>query len=118
MKKKSAPTRRRTSPALALRLARAQLRAIRQYAAPDVDVNQDLKAHVEGIPIPGTGPAKFVQCWTASRGPYNSITQALDSSGQVWERVSLMEDVEVEGRKVKQVKDSWWVPLKMTRRSE
>jgi hypothetical protein len=98
-------TRRRSNPRLQLQIARAQLRAIRQYAAPDVALQAK-----PGLP-------QFVQCWSVNRG-YSSVTQGLDSAGQVWERVSLMEETLVEGKKVKSVKESWWVRVPMTRKEE
>lgn len=58
-------------------------------------------------------PAKFVQCWPINRGGYNSITQALDEDGRVWERVSKVESV----NGVKTLVDSWWIPLSMDRRA-
>lgn len=80
---------------------RAQLRAI--YRA---------LAALPSKPAPVTrkagSPAPFVQCWAVSRG-YSSITQALDADGQVWERVSRLEN--------KVLVDSWWEPIPMTRRS-
>ena len=97
--------RRNTSPRLALRIARAQLRAISRYAAPAVAVQAK------------PGPPQFIQCWAVNRG-YSSVTQALDSLGQVWERVSLMEEIEVQGKKVKTLKDSWWERLAMTRKEK
>ena len=94
----SASRRRKTPATLALRIARAQLRAIRDYAAPAVA--SQAKA----------GPSQFIQCWAVGRG-YSGVTQALDSAGQVWERVSVMEKVGT----VNTLKDSWWIPLSMRR---
>ena len=85
-----------------------------QVAPPITNFN--LKASVRSVPIEGTGPPQFIQCWAVGRG-YSGVTQALDSAGQVWERVSLMGEIEVEGKKVKVVKDSYWLPLSMQRRA-
>ena len=98
-----APKRRKDSTTLALRLARAKLRVMRDYSQ-------------RGSGVQPTAAGQFIQCWAVNRG-YSSVTQALDSSGQVWERVSLMEDVQVDGAKKKVLKDSWWEPLSMQRRA-
>jgi len=92
--------RRKTPATLALRIARAQLRAIRDYAAPAVASQAK------------PGPPQFIMCWAVGRG-YSGVTQALDSAGQVWERRTLMEEVLVDGKKVKEAKDSWWFPIPM-----
>ncbi|HUO64977.1 MAG TPA: hypothetical protein VMT97_14785 [Terriglobales bacterium] len=100
-----------------LRVARAQLRgllkgleslAVDPYT-PKGDFN--LKATV--TPQVFHAPSKFIQCWAVTRG-YASITQALDSEGQVWERVMVVETVGTS----KQVTDSWWEPLSMDRREK
>ena len=100
---KPAP-RRKTSPKLALRIARAQLRALRS---------------VVPISPPQTGPSQFIQCWAVNRG-MSGVTQALDSTGQVWERVSLMDEKvsEETGKKVKYVRESYWEPVPMTRKEK
>ncbi len=106
----SAPKRRKaTAPKLALRIARAQLRAVRGFALRPVVP--------AGLPIVQAqpGPAQFIQCWAVGRG-YSGITQALDSAGQVWERVSLMGESQQDGVKRKFLKESWWEPLSMERR--
>lgn len=95
----------KTSPQVALRIARAQLRAIRQYATPEVARQAK------------PGPPQFLQCWAVNRG-FAGVTQALDSAGQVWERVSLMEEVlNEDGKKQKRLKESWWAPISMQRRA-
>ena len=57
--------------------------------------------------VAGADQPRFIQCWAVSRG-YSSITQALDEDGQVWERVSLLEN--------KILVDAWWEPVSMTRK--
>lgn len=79
---------------------RAQLRAIYRALAT-------LPSKPEPVTRKAGTPAPFVQCWAVSRG-YSSITQALDADGQVWERVSQLEN--------KVLVDSWWEPLTMTRK--
>ena len=90
----------KTTTKLALRIARAQLRAIRQYAAPDVASQAK------------PGPPQFLQCWAVGRG-YSGVTQALDASGQVWERWT-------KGSKSStgqfEIEESYWYPLPMERR--
>jgi hypothetical protein len=100
--------KRRTNPKLALRIARAQLRAVKaavgQYTTPLVVTERS-----DGTP-------KFIQCWSVQRGGFSAVTQALDASGQVWERVSLMGEEIINDKKVKVLKESWWEPLAMDRR--
>ena len=89
----------RRSPRTELAIARAKNRAYR-----------DALTGTKGSLIPSRPdgqPARFVQCWAVSRG-YSSITQALDEDGQVWERVSLLEN--------KILVDAWWEPVSMTRK--
>jgi hypothetical protein len=94
----SAARRRKTSTRLALRIARAQLRAIRGFVPI---------ASAQPHPM---GPAHFIQCWAVGRG-YSAVTQALDSEGQVWERHSVIEKTDGVSR----LKDSWWEALDMKR---
>ena len=105
-----APKRRKTDPKLALRIARAQLRAVRQA------VGQYTSSTVPGPAQNELGNHRFIQCWTVTRG-YSGITQALDSAGQVWERVSLMGESVEGGVKRKFLKESWWEPIAMERRA-
>ena len=78
-----------------LAIARAQLSVYRR-AIPSLPPR-----------MPGQ-PARFVLCWAVNRG-FSGITQALDQEGQVWERVSLLEN--------KVLIDSWWEPVNMTRKA-
>ena len=108
-------TRKKKDLKTELRVARAQLRGLLKGLeslavdphTPKGDFN--LKATV--TPQVFHAPPKFIQCWAVTRG-YASITQALDSEGQVWERVMVVETVGT----AKQVTDSWWEPLSMDRR--
>jgi hypothetical protein len=103
--------RRKTSPKVALQIARAQLRAVKAA------VGQFTTAQVVYSGEAADRTPHFVQCWSVQRG-YSAVTQALDARGQVWERVSLMEETLVEGKKIKSVKESWWEPLPMTRKEK
>jgi hypothetical protein len=101
--------KKKTSDKLALRIARAKLQAIRSVMQGSMDKMTanafNLKSHVD------FGPPKFIQAWAVNRG-YTGITQALDSEGIIWERVT-------QGHKVQNVwitDASWWVPLSMERR--
>ena len=102
-----APKRRKTDPKLAMRIARAQLRAVRQAVGHYTTAT---------IAVDAPGDRRFIQCWTVTRG-YSGITQALDSAGQVWERVSLMGESVEGGVKRKFLKESWWEPIAMERRA-
>ena len=73
-------------------MAQAQLRAIRAFAPV--------------MPRRRTGPPRFIQCWAVSGRP---VTQALDESGQVWERVWRKATAT-------EPETSWWEPLNMERR--
>ena len=102
--------RKKADPRLALTIARAQLRAVRT-AVGHLSASQ--------VEYHGAGPEivpKFIQCWAVNRG-YASVTQALDSAGKVWERVSLMEEKMVGDKKIKVLGASWWVPVAMERRA-
>ncbi len=85
--------RRKTSPQLALRIARARLRELHglRPIAPAT---------------PHAGPPRFVQCWAVHGRP---VTQALDESGQVWERVYRKAPDTTPA-------ESWWERLDMTRK--
>jgi hypothetical protein len=107
MKKKT--RRRPPDPALSLRIARAQLRAVKAA------VGHFTTAQVVYAGEASDRPPQFVAGWAVNRG-FSGITQALDSAGQVWERVTLMEEVMVDDKKVKQPKESWWVRVPMTRK--
>lgn len=101
-----------------LAIARAQLRAITRalasisrqpispQAAPSVGTISTVA--VDGYP-------RFVQAWSVSRG-YYGVTQALDTEGQVWERVCEVEKVIKDGKKVKVLGDSYWCRVPMTRK--
>ena len=82
-------------------IARAQLRAIHKALA---EIPSAAPVHVRKK----GEAARFVHCWPVSRG-YFQTTQALDEDGQVWERVSLLEN--------KVLVDSWWEPIPMTRKA-
>lgn len=83
-----------------LRVAQAKLKVYRTTVGTEV------------VQVRALGqPAKFVQAWPVQRG-YSSVTQALDEDGQVWERISVVENV--NGKKT--LKASWWEPLDMTRK--
>lgn len=100
-----APRRRKTSPAVALKVARAQLRAVRaavgQYTSATV--------HLEGAR--DLGERRFIHAWSVQRG-MSGITQALDSAGQIWERHTTAK--KVDGAWV--VEAEWWEPIGMERR--
>ena len=74
-------------------MAHAQLRAIRAFAP---------------LAPPRTGPPRFIQGWAVSGRP---VTQALDESGQVWERVWRKATAT-------EPETSWWEPLNMERRKK
>ena len=115
--------RKKGDPLLALKIARAQVRAFQQaLRRPTQDTSMvpaefSLKAALAALPISGSAPPSFMQCWAVSRG-YYSITQALDTSGQVWERVLEMGKGIEAGKKIKVVLDSYWVRVPMTRKEE
>ena len=87
--------RRKPSGREQLRVARAQLREAHRFAAL-----RDLGSQ------PKAGPPQFIQCWAVAGRP---VTQALDSTGQVWERHWTKATATTP-------ESSWWEPLDMTRR--
>lgn len=100
------PTPRRApDPGLALKIARAQLRAVRaavgQYtsATATFDGARDVQER------------RFIHAWSVQRG-MSGITQALDSAGQIWERHTTAK--KVDGAWV--VEAEWWEPIGMERR--
>ena len=95
LRSKTAPVKRSTRTKLAI--ARAQLSVYRKT----------LTGQIPEIRVVGQ-PARFISAWAVNRG-YSGITQALDEDGQVWERVSHLEN--------KVLIDSWWEPLPMTRKA-
>lgn len=98
--------RRKPTTKHQLAIVRAQLRAYRESLGRLVNADFDLKASATSIPY--DGPPKFIQCWAVSGRP---VTQALDSEGQVWERI---------WRKATDTmpEESWWEPLSMERRKK
>ncbi len=91
--------------ALSLRIARAQLRAVRAA------VGQYTSAPVSLEGTRAQGERRFIQAWAVQRG-MSGITQALDSTGQIWERHTTAK--KVDGAWV--VEAEWWEPLGMERR--
>jgi hypothetical protein len=96
MKKKGvgAARRRKTSTQERLRILQTVMRALRKHGSNG------------GAVQPQAGPPKFIHCWAVSGRP---VTQALDSEGQVWERV---------WRKATETtpEESWWERIGMERR--
>ncbi len=93
--------RRRPTAKDQLRAARARIRGLR--------VEVGLMTHVASLrpePQPTTG--RFVQCWAVSGRP---VTQALDDTGQVWERVWRKATATTP-------EESFWEPLNMERRKK
>ena len=106
---KARPRKKRT-PREQLLVARATVAAYRQaLKAPAVEATPTAVA--PPMLRAAGAPARFVQCWAVGRG-YSGITQALDEDGQVWERVSVIENV----AGTKTLKESWWEKLDMTRK--
>jgi hypothetical protein len=105
-----------------LRLERAKFRAVnsiaKDFAAmvthPPMLLNTAVdpeKTWPSKIAFP-EGEVRFVQCWCVTRGVY-STTQGLDVTGRVWEMVTLMEEVEVDGKKKRVPKEVYWIPVAM-----
>ncbi len=99
--------RRKPDTKLALRIARAQLRAIRGFTV-------DWKAHPSSVPLefgvqPKAGPPQFIQLIAVQRG-MSGFLHALDSAGQVWERCWRKPTETTPG-------ESWWELLNMERRT-
>ena len=87
--------RRKTSVKRRLEIARAVNRVLVR-----------IQGHVLPASQPKAGPPQFIQCWAVSGRP---VTQALDSEGQVWERIWRKATATTS-------EESWWEPLSMERR--
>ena len=92
-RRKRSVKRLKTSTKLRLRLAQVELRVMRALS-----LRYPTEPH-------GT---RFVQCWAVSGRP---VTQALDESGQVWERIWRKATAT-------EPETSWWEPLNMERRKK
>lgn len=85
-----------------LAVAKGQLRAIGKMVKALPAASVPPIAMIEGD--------RFTSCWSVSRGPGYSVTQALDASGQVWERVIEMD------KKTGAITASWWERVGMERK--
>jgi hypothetical protein len=99
------PKRRRRSVKMQLVIARAKLRTLARALDAFSMATVDRTTVAELRP----DPERFIACWAASRGGA-VITQALDASGQVWER---HVDFDKEAGKVTA---EWWEKVGMERR--
>jgi len=105
---KKPPPKRLTTTQLTLRTLARTYRQSEKMLAVMRDIAEFATRPPESAPT-RSGPARFIQCWTAQRGSY-AVLHALDEDGQVWELHSVFDTA------TKQVTEQWWTPLGMERR--